>query len=375
MWTTPQVLILLATSHVLLLAVAMLRDSRAVRGARLAVIFSLTVACHLLLSAVGGRELPRVLLHFLVLGGAAVPFSFWLLTKEHFDEESRMLPARWAVLVALETITYLSWLVVGERRMPESLFPPETWALWAVAPKLISLAILLHALLNVYVGARSDLLVGRLKLRYGVLAVSGSYLFFEVLSDAVLRGTGAEGLVERVHAGTSFLLIFGLSVFVLRTHAELHKPQRVVLDGALADPALGERLRQLVEAAQVFREEGLTIASLAARLDTQEHKLRQLINSQLGFRNFNAFLHHFRIQEARKALADPDKRNQNVAQIAYEVGYRSLGPFHKAFKEMTGQTPTEFRASEEQRNLQTVERLKVDGSSEALLIPKSGRIS
>jgi AraC-like DNA-binding protein len=375
MWTTPQVLILLATSHVLLLAVAMLRDSRALRGARLGVVFSLTVACHLLLSAVGDRDLPRFFLHLLVLGGAAVPFSFWLLTKEHFDEESRMLPARWAVLLALESITYLSWLVVGERRMPDSLFPPETWALWAVAPKLIALAILLHALLNVYVGARSDLLVGRLKLRYGVLAVAGSYLFFEALSDAVLRGTGAERLAERVHAATSFLLVFGLSAFVLRTLGELHRPQRVALDAAVADPALGERLRQLVEAAQVFREEGLTIASLAARLDTQEHKLRQLINSQLGFRNFNAFLHHFRIQEARMALSDPDKRNQNVAQIAYEVGYRSLGPFHKAFKETTGQTPTEFRASQEQRSLQTVERLKPEGPPQALLIPKSGKIS
>src|SRR5574341_2482495 len=115
MWTTPEVLVFLATSHVLLLAAAMLRDSRAVRGARLAVVFSLTVACHLLLSAVGGRDLPRPLAHLLVLGSAAVPFSFWLLTKEHFDEESRMLPARWAVLLALVSISYLSWLVVGER--------------------------------------------------------------------------------------------------------------------------------------------------------------------------------------------------------------------------------------------------------------------
>ena len=362
MWTTSQVLCLLAASHVFLMTAVLLRDSRETRSARLAAIFSFTVACHQLLFSLAGRDLPEAFLHFLVIAGSAMPFTFWLLTKEHFDEESRMLPVRWAVLLALLSLSYLSWLVVAERRMPARLFTVEQWALWAVAPKLMSLAILLHALLNVYVGARSDLLVGRLKLRYGVLAISGSYLFFEVLSDALLRGTGAEDLVERVHAATGFLLVFGLSVWVLRTLSELHKPQRASLDSAVADPALGERLRELVEAAQVFREEGLTIASLAARLDTQEHKLRQLINAQLGFRNFNAFLHHFRIQEARKALADPDRRSQNVAQIAYEVGYRSLGPFHKAFKEMTGQTPTEFRASQEQRSLQAVERLKPEGS-------------
>ena len=46
---------------------------------------------------------------------------------------------------------------------------------------------------------------------------------------------------------------------------------------------------------------------------------------------------------AQKALLDPAKRHLGIAQIAFEVGYRSLGPFNKAFKEITGRTPTEFR--------------------------------
>jgi AraC-like DNA-binding protein len=80
-------------------------------------------------------------------------------------------------------------------------------------------------------------------------------------------------------------------------------------------------------------------------MDAHEHKVRQLINSRLGFRNFNAFLHHFRIQEARRVLADPAQSHVGVAQVAYQVGYRSLGPFNKAFKELTGLTPTEFRTA------------------------------
>jgi AraC-like DNA-binding protein len=74
-------------------------------------------------------------------------------------------------------------------------------------------------------------------------------------------------------------------------------------------------------------------------------RVRQLINLQLGFRNFNAFLHHYRIREAQQALADPAKRHLSVAQIAYEVGYRSLGPFNRAFKEATGRTPSDYRAA------------------------------
>jgi AraC-like DNA-binding protein len=49
----------------------------------------------------------------------------------------------------------------------------------------------------------------------------------------------------------------------------------------------------------VFREEGLTIADLAQRLGVQEYRVRQFINAQLGFRNFNAFLHQYRLREAQ----------------------------------------------------------------------------
>src|SRR5262249_13983867 len=115
------------------------------------------------------------------------------------------------------------------------------------------------------------------------------------------------------------------------------------LDRAAADPGLAERLLHLVEADAVFREEGLTIAGLSGRLGAPEYKVRQLINAQLGFRNFNAFLNHFRVREARKLLADPGQRQLGVAEIAYRFGYSSLGPFNRAFKEIVGQTPTEFR--------------------------------
>ena len=71
--------------------------------------------------------------------------------------------------------------------------------------------------------------------------------------------------------------------------------------------------------------------------------MRQLINSQLGFRNFGAFLNHFRVREARKLLADPAQKQLGIAEIAYRFGYSSLGPFNRAFKEIVGQTPTEFR--------------------------------
>jgi len=94
---------------------------------------------------------------------------------------------------------------------------------------------------------------------------------------------------------------------------------------------------------RIHRREGLTIAMLAAELDLPAYRLRQVINEGLGYRNFNAFLNRYRIDEAKAALADASQRGVPVLTIAIDAGFQSIGPFNRAFKADTGMTPTEFR--------------------------------
>jgi AraC-like DNA-binding protein len=110
-----------------------------------------------------------------------------------------------------------------------------------------------------------------------------------------------------------------------------------------ADPALLRRLDRLMVEERVYRREGLTIGALAAKLGVQEYRLRQAINEGLGYRNFNAFLNSYRLGEAKAALADPGQEEVPILTIAMDAGFRSLGPFNRAFKADTGTTPTEFR--------------------------------
>jgi AraC-like DNA-binding protein len=93
-----------------------------------------------------------------------------------------------------------------------------------------------------------------------------------------------------------------------------------------------------------WRNEDLTIRSLADQLETQEHRLRRLINLRLGHRNFADFVNGYRIEAAQRRLADPAEAQTTVAAIAYDVGYGSLSPFNRAFRRMTGSTPTTWRA-------------------------------
>ena len=110
-------------------------------------------------------------------------------------------------------------------------------------------------------------------------------------------------------------------------------------------PAETALLQKLMASMQqnIWKQEGLTIRKLADHLHAPEHRLRKVVNQGLGYRNFAAFVNEHRIEAACEVLADPVQADVPVITIAYDVGYASLGPFNRAFREIMGESPTEFR--------------------------------
>jgi AraC-like DNA-binding protein len=94
---------------------------------------------------------------------------------------------------------------------------------------------------------------------------------------------------------------------------------------------------------QLYKQEGLTIGGLAQKLGIPEYRVRRIINQQLGHRNFSAFLNELRTDEACRILADPKNERAPIFNLAMDLGYGSVGPFNRAFRAKTGQTPTEYR--------------------------------
>ncbi len=96
---------------------------------------------------------------------------------------------------------------------------------------------------------------------------------------------------------------------------------------------------------ELWRREGLIIGDMADELNVPEHRLRRAINRDLGYRNFPAFVNGYRIAAAKAALAAPENARKTILEIAYDVGFASLGPFNKAFRAMTGTSPRDYRRS------------------------------
>ncbi len=92
----------------------------------------------------------------------------------------------------------------------------------------------------------------------------------------------------------------------------------------------GERLAQDLRFEDLAAEIGLAPRSLARRFE-----------DECGM-TWRAVLRRMRVLNAIELLAASD---DSVTEIAYAVGYTSLSAFNVAFRELTGRTPTEYRAS------------------------------
>ncbi len=114
--------------------------------------------------------------------------------------------------------------------------------------------------------------------------------------------------------------------------------------GGAESPRVVDALRRLLSVERVYRRPKVSVRSLADEIGLPEYRLRRLIHEELGFRNFNAFMHHYRIREAREMLSDPGQARTPILTIALTVGYQSINTFNRAFREVVGETPSTFRA-------------------------------
>lgn len=105
---------------------------------------------------------------------------------------------------------------------------------------------------------------------------------------------------------------------------------------------LKERLKFLFDEEKIYKENDISLETIADRLNTTRHNASQVINEHFDM-NFHKLINKYRIQEAMSILDTDYQRNLNIIDIAYEVGYNNKVTFNKAFKEYTHVTPSEYQ--------------------------------
>lgn len=106
--------------------------------------------------------------------------------------------------------------------------------------------------------------------------------------------------------------------------------------------SLLDRLSRFMTLEKPYLEPELTLPQLAKALDIPLHHLSQVINDKLQ-QNFYKFINSYRVEEAKERLIHNEIGKEKLIKIAFDVGFNSLPTFNRVFKELTGQSPSEFR--------------------------------
>jgi AraC-like DNA-binding protein len=289
---------------------------------------------------------------------AATPLAFWLLSKALFEEKFRwkwIYVLVYVVCVAAGTAGH--YITFGDFRGMIHWFMRSDVAYDAmglIPLILINSVLVVLAVYDALRDWRVDLVESRRRARMVSVLIAGIVILGITAVEFLGLGTPRSSLAGAVISGLFFILILGICVRYLGFGREQpvqpaydlfpsQTPEEVSVEDGAHGAVVIDELKQLMVVEKVYREEGFTIRRLADKLHIREYQLRRLINGHLGFRNFNSFLNQYRIEEVARQLVAPETRHLPVLSIALDMGYRSLSPFNKAFKEIKGMTPTEWR--------------------------------
>ena len=111
---------------------------------------------------------------------------------------------------------------------------------------------------------------------------------------------------------------------------------QILLQQKDAEPVQITRARQYIEANS---HEDLSLAIVARQAGMSTFYFCKMFKKVTGV-HFARYVSRVRVEKAKNLLLNP---NYRVSEIAFEIGFQSLTHFNRIFKNIAGQSPTEYR--------------------------------
>jgi len=329
----------------LVLAASLFRGFGTVLAGRLAAAFAVGSAAHAVSYSIGATALVSFWHAPLIALSTGNVVVFWLFTRALFDEAFRLRwwhALVWAVVAAFSFVNCM-WIA-----------PASGARLSIIAVNLVALGFIALAVTQTIASWPADLVERRRGVRVFIVSAAAIYGGINAVLQILMPGGQPVELVNTVNSAVLAGVVAAISYAMMRVDGADLFPAASQLAPVTIAPALTvaedtrdqkliDALMRLMGDERIYRHDNITIGTLATKLGIPEYKLRRLINQRLGYRNFNVFLNNHRIEEAKAALSDPTQAEVPVITIAMDAGFQSLGPFNRAFKAITGVTPTEYR--------------------------------
>lgn len=101
-------------------------------------------------------------------------------------------------------------------------------------------------------------------------------------------------------------------------------------------------ISKLMNEDKLYTNPELTLEYMSRKVHSNTKYVSKTIKEQTSL-NFNSYINTYRIEEAKKYLLDPVKKNWSLNVIAESCGFNNPTTFYQSFKKNTGLTPAAYR--------------------------------
>ena len=165
-----------------------------------------------------------------------------------------------------------------------------------------------------------------------------------IIREDQLPTRGPSRIPPLLYILTVFILIVGITGFLFyrnRQKAGITSSGGFVMDPDKTDEIL-KKVTYLFDVEKVYREEDISLQTLAEKLSIPSYQLSWIINKKMNV-TFSGLVNSCRVEEVKKRLASSQEADKTILDIAFDAGFNTKTSFNRVFKKLTQMTPSQYR--------------------------------
>lgn len=173
------------------------------------------------------------------------------------------------------------------------------------------------------------------------IIIINTALIAVILSKYTGMLTEADGRYIRIILGVGYVYLATTSLF--RIYPPSIPIEKVANPDSLSasEKKVIADIEKLMTMDKLYQEPSFSRADLARELNISEGVITKVINAHYG-KSFPSLVNEARVKEAQHLLADTDV---TIKAIAEDVGFNSIATFNRVFKDIVGETASNYRAA------------------------------
>lgn len=182
------------------------------------------------------------------------------------------------------------------------------------------------------------------KERYWVILaiiISNVFLLGLILLSSHENASNDTYVLARTMLGLAFIYLVTTSLFRIYPQSVEYVERNKVENLTTKEEGIAKKIEMLFSNEKVYQEAAYSRSDLAKELNVSEMQISKIINFHFG-KSLPQLLNEFRVEDAKRLLEETDA---NISVVAENVGFNSMASFNRVFREITAQTPTQYRKS------------------------------